>query len=179
MKRSVSITLAVMLAAALLLSIAFQANAQANRIEVEFYENDCLTGIGDMWEEGQVLHMRNVTHTNFNYSDSPYMKGINTTVADAEFNLKTGSVVIRGTSSIQPYGINGTWEGTWTFIGNNGVLKGEAIAHGTGDLFGKTLFLNLYDAPPDPDLAEICQGIDALPESTGFAKGYILDTGRP
>lgn len=172
------ITMAVMLAAALL-SLAFQANAQANRIEVEFCENDCLTGIGEMWEEGQLLHMRSVTHTNFNVSDSRYLNGINTTVADAEFNLKTGSVVIRGTSSVQPDGINGTWEGTWTFIANNGVLKGEAIAHGTGDLLGKTLFLNLYDAPPDPDLAEICQDIDALSEGTGFAKGYVLDTGRP
>jgi hypothetical protein len=65
--------------------------------------------------------MRGVGHTNVNVSADPELNGINTTVADADFNLKTGNAVIRGTTSLQPDGIAGTWEGTWTFIYNRGV----------------------------------------------------------
>jgi len=176
MKKSVSILLGVMLAAALLLCVAIQADAQGTRVEVASYEYDCFTGLEKDWLEGQVYHMRNVYHTNIDVSDAPELNGINTTVADADFNLKTGEITIRGTMSFQPYQIDGTWEGSWFYINNKGIVKGQAVAQGTGELSGKTLYLKIYDAPYNPDAEAMCEGI-GLPEGNVVIEGYILDSG--
>ena len=176
MKRVASILLAVVLAAALLLNMALQASAQATRVEVASYEYDCFTGVDKVWAEGQVQHIRNIYHTNIDVSDSPELNGINTTVADAEFNLITGTITIRGTMSFEPYEIDGTWEGTWFYVNNNGVIKGQAVARGTGTLSGKTLFLDLYDTPYNPETEVMCEGI-GLPEGNIVIEGYILDSG--
>lgn len=178
MNRKVTVFLAVVMAAALLMSMALPANAQANRITVSSIEYDCFTGLEAEWAAGQVYHLRNVGHTNIDISSYPELNGINTTVADAEFNMSTGSVVIRGTNSFKPDGINGTWEGSWLFISNNGVLKGTNVAHGTGELAGKTLFLSIYDAPYDPVIETMCAGI-GVPEGIVVTEGYILETGAP
>lgn len=178
MKRSASILLAVVLAAALLLSMAWQANAQATRIEVASYEYDCLTGLEEEYVQGQVYHLRNVYHTNIDVSDSPELNGINKTVADAEVNLNTGTVVIRGTMSFEPYELDGTWEGNWTSIETNGIVKAWAVAHGTGALSGKILFLNIYDTPYNPETEVVCAGI-GIPQLNVITEGYILDTGAP
>jgi hypothetical protein len=164
---------------ALLLGTAGQVGGQAVRYDVSSYEYDCFTGLEAVWQEGNVLHMRGVGHTNVNVSANPELNGINTTVADADFNLKTGNAVIRGTTSLQPDGIAGTWEGTWTFIYNKGVgVTGRAVAQGTGVLKGKTLFLDLYDAEPDGNLQARCEGIGD-PEGYARSEGYVLETGAP
>lgn len=171
------ITLSVVFALVLLTSLAFTASAQAGRTYFTAVEYDCFTGMGtEPRMEGNVLHMRDVWHVNVDVSDTPEFNGLNTTIADGEFNLKTGGAVIRGTLSFQPYGIPGTWEGTWIFTGNRGKGVAQAVAHGTGALAGKTLFLKLYDDPnPDFDkLAQMCAGIGE-PESIVLVEGYILE----
>ena len=170
------ITLSLVFVFVLLASVTFAASAQATRTYLTSVEYDCLVDIGEMPRmEGNVMHMRNVLHVNVNVSDTPEFNGINTTIADAEFNLKTGGAVIRGTMSFQPNGIDGTWEGTWVFIGTRGKGVAQAVAHGTGALAGKTLFLNLYDAPYDEaKLSEMCAGIGG-PEGISLAEGYILE----
>jgi hypothetical protein len=177
MKRSISILLAVVLAAALLLGFALQANARTIRTDVGAYEYVCLTDPGSSWVEGDVLHIRGIQHTNVDVSDVAELNGLNTTIASGDINLKTGYAAIRGTMSFQPQGLQGTWEGTWTFTGNPGGARGRAVAHGTGVLAGKSLFLDLYDAPYDPvGTAEACAGIGE-PESNTDIQGYILDPG--
>jgi hypothetical protein len=179
MKKRVAITLAAAVLVALLLGTASQVGGQAVRYDVSSYEYDCFTGMETVWQAGNVLHMRGVDHTNVNISASLELRGINTTVADADFNLKTGYGAIRGTMSFQPDGIAGAWEGSWTFIYNNGVGgTGRAVAHGTGALKGKTLFLDLYDAEPDGNLEAACEGIGD-PEGYVRSVGYILETGAP
>jgi hypothetical protein len=171
------IMLPVLLALALLMSVTFAASAQANRIHFTAVEYDCFTGVGvEPWWEGNVMHMRDVWHVNVDVSDMPEFNGLNTTIADAEFNMKTGGAVIRGTLSFQPYGIAGTWEGTWIFVGNKGKGIAQAVAHGTDALAGKTLFLKLYDDPnPNFDkLAQMCEGIGE-PEGIVLVEGYILE----
>jgi len=182
MKRTKSITLATVLSIVLLLSVTFVANAQANRIYFTAVEYDCFFDMGtEPWMEGNIMHMRNVVHVNVDVSDTPEFYGLNTTLADAEFNMKTGAAVIRGTLNFQPYNIAGTWEGTWIFTGNKGLGVAQAVAHGTGVLSGKTLFLKLYDAEPDDprfeNLAAMCAGIGE-PESIVLVEGYILDSGK-
>jgi hypothetical protein len=181
MKRNIFILLAELLSAALILGSVLPANAKATRIEVSTFEYDCANSWEDDWMEGQVWHIRNFVHTNRNVSDYPELEGINTTVADAEIKLATGYVAIRGKSSWKPDTIDGTWEGTWIFISNAGTTRGYAIAHGTGELSGKTLFLNLYD-PPNPYTPEegavMCEGLGDY-EANTYAEGYILEHSAP
>jgi hypothetical protein len=177
MKTRLVIVSALLIAALLLLSIGLPVRASASRTEVTFVEYDCAIGFEQDWMNGQIYHIRNFVHTNVTVSDNSEVNGINTTVADAEINMATGYAVIRGTTSLQPEGIEGSWEGSWTFIANKGVYRGWAVAQGTGELAGKTLFLNLADGVPDPDtLADKCSGIGD-PEGISVATGYILDTG--
>jgi len=183
MKRTKTITLAIVFSIVLLLSVIFVANAQANRNYFTAVEYDCFVDIGtEPWMEGNVMHMRNVVHVNVDVSDTPEFNGLNTTLADAEFNMKTGGAVIRGTLSFQPQGIAGTWEGTWIFTGNKGQGVAQAVAQGTGVLSGKTLFLKLFDAEPDDpryeNLPAMCAGIGE-PESIVLVEGYFLDSGKP
>ena len=180
MKRIKSILLAVVIAATLLLVMALGASAKATRTNVTSYEHDCLTQQPDkLWMEGDVLHIRGVGHKNVNISDTPEFNGINTTWADADINMKTGYAYIRGTMSFKPQGIEGTWEGTWIFINSKKVNSGSAVAHGTGALEGKSLFLKLYDTPTVPETESICADFGQPESSNSRIEGYILDTGAP
>jgi hypothetical protein len=177
MKRTRNIAVAVVIAAVLLFSMTFAASAQTTRTDLNSKEYDCLTDPGEVWMEGNILHIRGIEHVNVDVSDTPELNGINTTVADAEINMATGFVEIRGTFHFQPKGIQGTWEGSWVFIGNKGVLNSRTVAHGTGALAGKSLFLHMYDLPYDPTTEALCAGI-GIPEGTMYIEGYILDPGR-
>ncbi|NJC98635.1 MAG: hypothetical protein C3F07_16680 [Anaerolineales bacterium] len=173
------IVLSLVIALVLLVSMALTASAQANRTYFTAVEYDCFTGMGsEPWSEGNVMHVRNILHVNVDVSDTSEFNGLNSTIADAEFNMQTGGAVIRGTLSFQPETINGTWEGTWIFTGNKGKGVAQAVAHGTGALAGKTLFLKLYDAAPDDpryaNLPAMCAGIGE-PESIVLVEGYILE----
>jgi hypothetical protein len=177
-KRSILFSLASVIIAVLLLGMALPANAKATRIEVNSFEYDCGNGYEKEWMGGNDYHIRNYLHTNRNVSDFPDLDGINYTVGDGDFNILTGVTAIRGTMSFHPHSIDGTWEGSWTFISNAGITRGYAVAHGTGDLFGKTLYLNLYDTDPTPDDKAMCEGLGVW-EGNMIAEGYILDTGAP
>lgn len=179
MKKRVMVGLVFVFVAALLLGVAYQANAKGLRTEVSSYEYDCFTGFtdsGGVWgEDEKVMHMRGVLHTNVNISDTPELTGLHHTVADAEINQVTGNTIIRGTSSWQPEGIAGTWEGHWVFIYNKNINSGKAVMHGTGALKGKMLFLDVYDAEPDGKLEEMCASIGD-PEGYVRTEGYMLET---
>ena len=179
MKKFKTISLAVAITIALLLSMVMVAGAKTTRTYLTSYEYDCLVDPGKVWMEGNILHIRGRVHINVDVSDTPEFNGINTTFADADINMKTGYAEIRGTLSFQPEGIAGTWEGSWTWNGNKGVGFGRTVAHGTGALTGKSLFLKMYDAPYDPEATTaMCSGIGE-PEGNIYAEGYILDPAGP
>jgi hypothetical protein len=172
-------TLSVVFAIVLLMSVTFAASAQANRTYLTAVEYDCFVGMGtEPRMEGNIMHMRDVLHVNVDVSDTPEFNGINTTLADAEINTNTGGMVIRGTLSFQPEGIAGSWEGSWVFIGTKGRGFAQSVAHGTGALAGKTLFLKVYDAALDnplyANLPAMCAGIGE-PEGVVLVEGYILE----
>lgn len=120
------------------------------------------------------MHVRGILHTNVNVSDTPELNGLHSTVADAEFNQVNGNAIIRGTSSWQPDGIAGTWEGHWVVIYNKNIGSGKAVMHGTGALKGKTLLLDVYDAEPDGKLDEMCAPYGE-PEGYVRTEGYMLE----
>lgn len=176
MKTRLVIFSALLMAALLLISVNLPTKAGATRTPVSSFEYDCAVSMEKMWIEGQVMHIRNYKHVNLDVSDNPELNGINTTLADAEINLVTGDMLIRGTMSFQPEGIDGTWEGAWTSITTKGVSRTESVAHGTGALAGKTLFLNIADAAPTDMDQAMCQGLGDW-EGNVTTEGYILDTG--
>jgi len=178
MKKRAAVGILLLLAALLLLGSVYQVGAADKRTEVSSYEYDCFTGYtedGDAWDSEGVTHMRGVLHTNVNVSDTPELNGLHHTIADAEFNNVTGNVVIRGTSNWQPEGIDGAWVGHWVFIYNKNSNSGKSVMRGTGELKGKMLFLDVYDAEPDGKLEEMCAGIGD-PEGYVRTEGYMLET---
>jgi hypothetical protein len=181
MNKRVSAFLGVLIIFSLALIMVWPANAKATRIDVNSFEYDCGNGWEKDWMDGQVWHIRNYIHTNRHVSDFPELNGVATTTADAEFNLATGAAVLHGKISWKPNTIDGTWEGSWTFIGNAGISRGYAVAQGTGELFGKTLIVNLYN-PPNPYTPELgtimCDGLGSY-ESNTYVEGYILEDSIP
>jgi hypothetical protein len=186
MKKRVLIILVLVFVGTLLLSSAYRAAAQATRIEdLTAYEYDCaILETFNPTFTGNVMHIRDYVHVNINVSDSPYLAGINTTVANAEINGKSSNASIRGTMHLEPYAFPGSaWEGQWVSIGSNGANFGWSVAQGTGELKGMMLFMNLYDAPLADDAVEKCatvsyNGYTGVPEETfTITKGYILVSG--
>ena len=182
MKKAVLFTFVAVFVVALLLGFTWQANAQATRIEgLTSFEYDC--AIPETFNptfSGNVMHIRDYVHVNVNESDSPYMAGINTTVADAEINNVSGTVSIRGTMRLEPTAYQGSaWEGRWVFIASKGTYFGRAVAQGTGELEGMTLFMDLYDWAADPlAAAAACEGYGVPEESHTVTEGYIVVSSR-
>jgi hypothetical protein len=182
MKKSVLFIFVAVFVAALLLGFTWQANAQATRIEgLTSYEYDC--GIPETFNptfSGNVMHIRDYVHVNVNESDSSYLAGINTTVADAEFNNVSGTASIRGTMRLEPTDYPGSaWVGRWVFVASKGTYFGRAVAQGTGELEGMTLFMDLYDWAADPDVAAaVCEGYGVPEESHTVTEGYIVVSSR-
>lgn len=189
MKKSLLFTFLVVFVAALLLGFAWQANAQATRIEgLTAFEYDC--GAPQTFNptfSGNVMHLRDYVHVNVNISDSPYLDGILTTFANAEINGKSGTASIRGTFRLEPTAYPGSaWEGTWVFIGSKGTSFGRSVGQGTGELEGMTLFMDLYDWTDfDPDEADAaCASVSydsqpVYPEASHtIAQGTIVVSSR-
>lgn len=190
MKKRIVTLFVLVFVAVMLLGSVYVAGAKAERIEgLTSYEYDCaiLETLNPTFtgSEGHMMHIRDYVHVNLNISDSPYLDGINTTVAQAEIDTRTGRASIRGTMRLEPYAYQGSaWEGRWVFIASNGLNFGWAVAHGTGDLEGMTLFMNLYDAPQAEDAVAKCatvsyNGFTGVPEETFTdTVGYILVSSR-
>ncbi len=185
MKKFALFSLLSLVVVALLLGLTWQAEAKGNRIEdLTAYEYDCaIPSTFNPTFSGNTMRIRDYIHVNINESASPYLHGINTTVANAEINLVKGTTSIRGTMFLEPEAYDGAWQGHWVFIANKGTVFGWAVAHGTGELKGMTLFMNLYDAPVADDAVEKCatvsyDGEPGVPEE-GFTnvEGYILLSG--
>lgn len=179
MKKLVLTTFSILFVAVLLFGITGQAAAETTRHPVSAYEYDCVTDWGRQWTRGDVLHIRDIVHVNVSISDDPELNGINTTVADADINLKTGNVSIRGTMSFKPHDLDGTWEGRWIFVANSRTYFGKAIGRGTGELEGQRLVMNLFDAEPDDEGAPaVCATVGGEPHGFSFQSGYVINPGR-
>lgn len=168
MKKPVLFTFVAVFVVALLLGVAWQANAQATRIEgIEVYEYDCGDPLTfnptfspppnpeDPEYAPSVMHIRDYVHVNVVASESDYaeyVQGINTTVANAEINFWSGTTSIRGTSTLVPDAYpDSAWIGRWVFIASKGTYFGRAVYRGTGELQGMTMFFDLYDWNGNPD----------------------------
>ena len=124
---------------------------------------------------GQMMHTRGRVHQNYFYSDDPavFPDAANTTVLDIALNLKTGIGVMNVTAVYEPEGVDGTFEGTgvgWLKLdlgtGAGLDMRGQGVFHGTGDLEGLTLKLDLHPG----DITQ-CPG---TPFDAGWWQGFIV-----
>lgn len=187
MKKRIVVVIVFILVALLALSTSGLISAKSVRTDVESLEYDCFTGFaenGRVWQEGDILHIRNVLHSNINFSDTAELVGVHSNVASGDINLATGHTSIRGKSVWQPDGFDGAWVGHWTWLTNEQFNQGWGVFRGTGELSGKLLFTNVFDEyepPPNPTVCDVfCAGED--PETCYYegavrTKGYILEIG--
>ncbi|MGE5124202.1 MAG: hypothetical protein ACM3H7_06755 [Acidobacteriaceae bacterium] len=154
------------LAMAVLLAGTLPAAAQAERIY--FTGEDCPIYVGPperQWvSEDGVLHQRGVPMFNTLEYDPAILTGTADLLANFDIDLASGAVHAYGTVEIQPEGINGTWVGRFsTHVSAQGVVNGNAVVHGTGELEGMIGFNNV-SSPDAPD--PICNGMNT--NSTGY-----------
>jgi hypothetical protein len=146
------ITVVFVLAMVVILVSAVPAAARATRIYYTGAECPITQGYPErQWiSEDGILHQRGITLHNILTSDSPYWRGTNDVVMNAEINLATGEVHAYGIASINPDAYDGTWEGHFsTHVSADGTLLGSATVHGTGELEGMKAF-NTQSTPPKP-----------------------------
>lgn len=123
-------------------------------------------------QNGQTLHFNGQVHQNQFFSDDPAMfpNGINTAILNMTVNLMTGNAMVYAMASFQPDGVNGTWEGRGSFLVDTltGNQQGHAVFHGTGDLAGQTLVVDITGGNPAscPDLPGLM--------SAGIWSGFII-----
>jgi hypothetical protein len=162
------ITVVFVLAMVVILVSAVPAAARATRIYYTGAECPITQGYPErQWiSEDGILHQRGIPLHNILTSDSPYWRGTNDVVMNAEINLATGEVHAYGIASINPDAYDGTWEGHFsTHVSADGTLLGSATVHGTGELEGMKAF-NTQSTPPEP--LEECFNMNTI------NTGYIL-----
>lgn len=181
MKKRIIISLVLVFVFVLALASSGTMSAKSVRTEFSQVEYDCFTGFtedGGVWEDPDgMTHMRGVLHSNIAMSETPEFDGIHHTVADAEFNNKTGFAIIRGTSNFIPNTIDGAWVGHWVFIGNKNHGYGWGVWHGTGALSGRVARMDVYDAPEVVEIEGICDSVGGVYEAAVKTEGMMLEAG--
>ncbi|MCC6395245.1 MAG: hypothetical protein IT167_31945 [Bryobacterales bacterium] len=131
--------------------------AQPGMTTVEATETICAITPGKVWvtDDGQTLHIRGQVHQNKIQSSEPRMNGDNAAIINVNLNLSNGQGTVTADFQMSPQGINGTWQGMGVFRIVNGRAVGMAVGHGTGDLEGQQIRLNLQEVeasvnPPPP-----------------------------
>jgi hypothetical protein len=148
------VTAGVLLLAATLLA-GNPLLAKSVKTPVDFYEVSCATSPGVSWEEGNSGHLRGATSWSLFYQEgNPDPIGMDSIVVNINENLVTGKQEVFGTFSLTyPLEDDGTFDGRWTAKFDPAVpsFLGRAVGHGTGDLTGKKMKLNLEAVflPPD------------------------------
>lgn len=97
---------------------------------------------------GGTTHVRDFSNTNQWVTGNALIDGMEHNTVSANIN-RTGSGVAHLDVSLQPNGINGTWEIRQTLRIEGGVPTGSAgRGHGTGDLRGMTIQFTTGAAAP-------------------------------
>jgi len=170
-KRMVWIGLALVV---MLLLAAGSASARATRTPIAYTMFSCaVLDPGTEWYsgDGSTVHVRGRVHKVINVSDDVRLAGPGTLVGGFDLNLVTGTGNGRGTWSVQPDDVEGTWEGTWSghwTVTDN--WSSRVVGHGSGDLAGLKIFADVYtiEIPIDPPSPCAAFGADAV-------SGEILD----
>ena len=178
--KKMKVLLPLIVVAALLLA-AVPASAGSTQTPVSVTEYVCLKSPGEMWMEGDILHVRGQINENVIVA-SGQVWGINTASIDYNVNTKTGQIVVNAQADFVPLGADGGYAGAafFRFFGSGsnpfivaGVLKGYGAFTGQ--------FIHVKNVmpigPTDPAGADYCAGHGQYFD-TDLWDGYILTTGN-
>lgn len=169
MKRSISITLAVVLTAALLLSMASQADAHAVKTYftgTDTYIRDTDPGVETFPGADRYNVRDNVFITEIRATD-PRVSGDELATFNGNFQLVDPPVFVTGRmwGTFTLTNANGYWEGTYNGVrDSNGFSYFKYVGHGHGDYVGRQLRMKYERLDPDPSLP-------------GDLSGYIIELG--
>jgi hypothetical protein len=121
--------------------------AQPGLTTFEATETICTVTPGKRWvtDDGATLHIRSQVHRNVVQSSEPRINGVNTAVISVNLNLTTQAGTANATFMLAPDSVNGTWQGTGVFQIKEGKAAGTAVGHGTGELEGQQIRLELRE----------------------------------
>ena len=163
--------LSIIFILAMVIILAGTVPAAARAEKIPFTGEDCPETVGlaeKQWVSGGVLHQRGVPMFNTLEYDPAFLTGTANLMANFDIDQATGAVHAYGSIEIQPDGVEGTWVGRFsTHVSAEGVVNGNAVVHGTGELEGMMAFNNV-SSPAAPDPA--CNGMNTS------SNGYILIT---
>ncbi|MDX1664999.1 MAG: hypothetical protein R3272_14505 [Candidatus Promineifilaceae bacterium] len=162
------------IAAALLLLVLLTgvAFADAEKTTFEWIEVGCAITPGQVWQSGNVLHVRDEVHTAIVLSDEPLLRGTNTIVSNVNLNLKNGTGTGYGTLRAELDAVDGAWEGRWSFQIEDGLFEGRAVSEGTGELRGKRLHSTFEQIPLSELDENPCPG---APVGAHAVRGVMLE----
>jgi hypothetical protein len=165
---------------AMVITSAAAAPAKSTKTPVDVWEVSCMQDPGIVWiSEDGILHIRGqVTMATFYDSSDFAIVGYDTIVSNANLDPVTSTGTLFGTWSATylPASETGTFDGSWNARLSGGIAAvGKAVGHGTGDLRGVKMKLNLLVDPADPPPAGLFTSADFPPCDPIF--GITHDTG--
>ncbi len=145
MKKSILISLAVIVIVALLGLTPFPVEAKADKITLCNLQTDVNVIYGTSWftDNGTVLHMRGQT----TYStiaplpghpecDTPFSNASAVMEVNYDVNMLTGEGASWGYTTLTPTGFAGSFQGPFVGKIEGGMFQGISVTHGTGALEG-------------------------------------------
>ena len=149
------------------------AAAEATSTPFSAYEATCNIVPGDVTVTGNMLHIRGQINTNQVIATEVTQTGTNTVVVNVNLNLNNGSGAAYGTFSLDPDAISGTWQGSFSGHISDFVFTGKAVGHGTGDLSGQKVMVDIEDIDPAALPMNPCTPGTAL--SASSVTGVVLN----
>ena len=156
-------------------------SAASTQTPVSATEYVCLKTPGNMWMEGDILHVRGQINENVIVANGQVW-GINHATISYNVNTNTGQIVVTAKADFVPLDADGGYTGTGFFRffgpGNNPFIVAGNL-QGYGVFEGQSIHLKnvLPIGPTDPAGAEYCAGHGQYFD-TDLWDGYILISGH-
>lgn len=135
--------------------------------EVTSLSTICEVIPGEQTVVDNILFIRGQEHSLIIESRDRRVNGAQSAVLNIAIDPQTGDVAVWGMFRIEPEKVDGTWEGTFG--------GGFAVAHGTGDLEGQVMILEIQEVPAGPDPpCDIAEPVPGAPKTQTSASGFIF-----
>ncbi len=99
---------------------------------------DVAPGTTEATDDG-MLHIKRQVFTDLVESQDPRIAGTNRPTLDINLNPESGDGELRGSFTLQPTAVDGTWEGELQGQFIQGFVTSSGIARGTGALAGAVM----------------------------------------
>ncbi|MGH9166957.1 MAG: hypothetical protein ACRD02_03870 [Acidimicrobiia bacterium] len=117
-------------------------------------------------EDGLLL-VRNRVFTDIVESSESQVAGTNRVTVSLDLDPEAGTGAVKGTFTLTPKGLEGTWEGE--LVGSlNGMISATGLGRGTGDLLGRVIYVSFQQVAEHPTGQPACEDSLAFYEMAGL-----------